>query len=174
MKNKKINMKKLYSKSHRDLQDRFDSRKIADRLNENIVKNKFDNDAKDFIESRDMFFLSTIDHNNRPTVSYKGGNPGFVIVVDDITLAFPSFYGNGMFMSMGNIKENNKVGLLFISFENPHRLRVHGEATIIENDPLLKNYSEADLIVRVKLIDYWQNCPRYIHKYKKINKSNCT
>ena len=164
-------MKKLYSKSHRELQDQFDSRKMADRLNEVIVKKTFDEDAINFISSVDMFFLSTIDHNNRPTVSYKGGDPGFVKVINKTTLAFPSFDGNGMFMSMGNIKQNNKIGMLFISFEKPHRLRVHGEATITEDDSLLKNYPEADLIVRVKLIDYWQNCPRYIHKYKKIDES---
>ena len=164
-------MKKLYSKSHRKLQDQFDSRKMADRLNEVIVKKSFDEDAINFINAVDMFFLSTIDHNNRPTVSYKGGDPGFVKVIDETTLAFPSFDGNGMFMSMGNIKQNNKIGMLFISFEKPHRLRVHGEATITEGDSLLKDYPEADLIVRVKLTDYWQNCPRYIHRYKKIDES---
>ncbi len=164
-------MKKLYSKSHRELQDQFDSRKMADRLNEVIVKKSFDEDAINFINAVDMFFLSTIDHNNRPTVSYKGGDPGFVKVIDETTLAFPSFDGNGMFMSTGNIKQNNKIGMLFISFEKPHRLRVHGEATITEGDSLLKIYPEADLIVRVKLTDYWQNCPRYIHRYKKINGS---
>ena len=164
-------MKKLYSESHRELQDKFDSRKMADRLNDVIVKKSFDEDAINFINAVDMFFLSTIDHNNRPTVSYKGGDPGFVKVIDETTLAFPSFDGNGMFMSMGNIKQNNKIGMLFISFEKPHRLRVHGEATITEGDSLLKNYPEADLIVRVKLTDYWQNCPRYIHRYKKIDGS---
>ena len=164
-------MKKLYSESHRELQDQFDSRKMADRLNEVIVKKSFDEDAINFINAVDMFFLSTIDHNNRPTVSYKGGDPGFVKVIDETTLAFPSFDGNGMFMSTGNIKQNNKIGMLFISFEKPHRLRVHGEATITEGDSLLKIYPEADLIVRVKLTDYWQNCPRYIHRYKKINGS---
>ncbi|MBC33015.1 MAG: pyridoxamine 5'-phosphate oxidase [Rickettsiales bacterium] len=164
-------MKKLYGKSHRQLQDEFDSRKMADRLNEMTVKKELDTDAIKFIESRDMFFLSTIDHNNIPTVSYKGGLKGFVKVIDSTTIAFPSYDGNGMFMSMGNIKENNKVGILFICFEKPHRLRVHGEASISRKDPLINDYKEADLVVRVKLIDYWQNCPRYIHKYKKLDDS---
>ena len=164
-------MVQLYGKSHRKLQDHFDSRKMADRLKEMIVKKEFDEDSKNFIQSRDMFFLSTIDHNNRPTVSYKGGEVGFVKIVDNTTLAFPSFDGNGMFMSMGNIEQNNKVGMLFIAFDKPHRLRVHGEASINKNDPLIKDYKEADLIVRIKLIDYWQNCPRYIHKYEKVNES---
>ena len=164
-------MSNFYGKSHRKLQDTFDSRKMADRLNDMIVKKEFDKEAKEFIETRDMFFLSTIDHNNRPTVSYKGGEPGFVKILDKTTLAFPSFDGNGMFMSMGNIEQNSKVGILFIAFDKPHRLRVHGEATISKNDPLISEYKEADLIVRIKLIDYWQNCPRYIHKYVKVDES---
>lgn len=164
-------MEDLYGNSHRDLQEQFDSKRLADRLEKMIVKDKFDEDAIKFIQSRDMFFLSTIDHKNRPTVSYKGGDPGFVKIVNNSTLVFPSYDGNGMFMSMGNIKHNNKIGMLFISFEKPHRLRVHGEATISNNDPFMKSYKEADLIVRVKLESYWQNCPRYIHKYKKVDES---
>ena len=102
-------MTKFYGKNHRKLQDTFNSRNMADRLEGLIVKKEFDDDAKEFIKSRDMFFLSTIDHNNRPTVSYKGGDPGFVSVIDKTTLAFPSYDGNGMFYSLGNIEQNKKV-----------------------------------------------------------------
>ena len=164
-------MSSVYGKTHRNLQDRFDSRKLADRLNDSIVKKEFDTDAKKFIESRDMFFLSTINHNNMPTVSYKGGNPGFVKVINSKTLVFPSFDGNGMFMSMGNIKVNKNVGLLFIAFDKPHRLRVHGKASISKDKNLLKDFKEAELVVKIKLENYWQNCPRYIHKYVKIDES---
>lgn len=166
-------MKTFYGDSHRKLQDEFDSRKMADRLDDLIVKNEFDEDAINFIKSRDMFFLSTIDHNDSPTVSYKGGDPGFVSIVDTKTLLFPSYDGNGMFMSMGNIKQNCKVGMLFICFEKPHRLRVHGNASIldIKTESLKKKYPEADLIVQIKLTNYWQNCPRYIHRYKKMSRS---
>ena len=164
-------MSSVYGKTHRNLQDQFDSRKLADRLNDSIVKKEFDADAKKFIETRDMFFLSTINHNNMPTVSYKGGNPGFVKVINSKTLVFPSFDGNGMFMSMGNIKENKNVGLLFIAFDKPHRLRVHGKASISKDKNLLKDFKEAELVVKIKLENYWQNCPRYIHKYVKIDES---
>ena len=73
-----------------------------------------------------MFFLSTIDPAGRPTVSYKGGDPGFVRVLDRTTVAFPCYDGNGMFFSMGNLLGNVQVGLLFINFEKPHRLRLQG------------------------------------------------
>jgi predicted pyridoxine 5'-phosphate oxidase superfamily flavin-nucleotide-binding protein len=157
-------MTSIYGNAHRELQDDFSTRPLADRLEAVIVKNEFDDESKGFIESRNMFFLSTIDHTGRPTVSYKGGDVGFVKIVDATTLAFPSYDGNGMFMSMGNIVEQSKVGMLFIAFDKPHRIRVHGNASIDRNDPLLAEYKEAELIVRVKLTDLWQNCPRYIHR----------
>ncbi|PCJ30538.1 MAG: pyridoxamine 5'-phosphate oxidase [Gammaproteobacteria bacterium] len=159
-------MTDLYGEKHRALQDEFDTRKLADRIEEMIVQQEIGEEEKGFIESRPMFFLSTVDKHGQPTVSYKGGAPGFVRVIDDTTIAFPSFDGNGMFYSMGNIQETAKVGLLFLDFENPHRIRFHGEATVSKDDPLLAEYDEAELIVRVKLSRMWINCPRYIHKYE--------
>jgi uncharacterized protein len=114
-----------------------------------------------------MFFLTTIDHRGFPTCSYKGGNAGFVKVVDSKTLAFPSYDGNGMYLSMGNITQNNKIGMLFIDFETPHRVRVHGTASISKDDPLLSEYHEAELIVRVQIEEVFINCPRYIHQYER-------
>ena len=160
-------MTSIYSNTHRALQDELGTRPLADRLEQVIVKNEFDDEAKGFIESRDLFFLSTIDHNGRPTVSYKGGDPGFVRIVDATTLVFPSYDGNGMHFSMGNIAGGSSVGMLFIAFDKPHRIRVHGTATVSRDDPMMAEYKEAEFIVRVKLTDLWQNCPRYIHRYTK-------
>jgi uncharacterized protein len=137
-----------------------------------IIKSELDQHDKDFIGTKDMFFLSTVDHENRPTVSYKGGDVGFVRVVDDGTIAFPSYDGNGMFYSMGNLQTNPSVGLLFIDFERPNRMRLQGQASILKNDPLLSFYPEADLVVRVKIERTWVNCPRYIHRYKKLSTSS--
>ncbi len=161
-------MSKVYSEQHRQLQDQFSTRKMADRLEEMIVKDAVDDMDKGFIESRDYFFLSTVDQNGHPTVSYKGGDPGFIRVIDPYTIAFPSYDGNGMFFSMGNISANPKVGILFIDFEHPNRLRLHGEATVIANDPLLATYTEAELIVRVKVTKIWVNCPRYIPRMQRV------
>jgi len=118
-----------------------------------------------------MFFLSTIDHQGRPTVSYKGGDPGFVRVLDSKSVAFPCYDGNGMFYSMGNLLGNPQVGMLFVNFEKPHRLRLQGTASIDDNDPLLAEYAEAQLVVRVTVSEVFRNCPRYVHRYKKINAS---
>lgn len=164
-------MTRLYGDQHRKLQDEFGTRKMADRVEEIACKTEFDVEAKGFIEHMDMFFLSTVDHQGRPTVSYKGGDAGFVRIIDSKTLVFPSYDGNGMFFSIGNITTNPQVGLLFISFETPHRIRVQGTATISRNDPLLQEYKEAEFIVRVTLSELWQNCPRYIHQRTKVRDS---
>ena len=164
-------MSRLYGEQHRKLQDEFGTRNMADRVEELVCRTEFDDGAKGFIESVEMFYLSSIDHQGRPTVSYKGGDRGFVKVLDSTTLIFPSYDGNGMFFSMGNISENPQIGLLFISFETPNRLRVQGTATISQDPILLKHYREAEFVVTVTLSEFWQNCPRYIPKYEKVRDS---
>lgn len=161
----------LYGDSHRELQDAFETRGLADLIEQNVAHAEITDAEKAFIQSRDMFFLSTVNHEGMPTVSYKGGDPGFVKVLDQRTLAFPSYEGNGMFLSMGNIRANKHVGLLFIDFERPKRLRIQGEATISRDDPLSELYEEHDLIVRVAISDVIPNCPRYVHKYRKVDAS---
>jgi uncharacterized protein len=164
-------MSRLYGPLHRSLQDRFDTRRLADNVEARVVLIEIPPEHKAFIESRDMFFLSTIDHQGRPTVSYKGGDPGFVRVLDSKTVAFPCYDGNGMFYSMGNLLGNYHVGMLFMNFEKPHRLRLQGIASVDNNDPLLQDYPEAQLIVRVMVTEIFRNCPRYVHRYQKIQPS---
>jgi uncharacterized protein len=164
-------MSRLYGTQHRVLQAEFGTTKLADRIEEIASHTEFDDDAKGFIEHSEMFFLTTIDHLGRPTVSYKGGDAGFVKVVNSNTLIFPSYDGNGMFLSMGNITQNSNIGMLFISFERPHRIRVQGTATISQDPALLAQYKEAEFVVTVTLSELWQNCPRYIPKMTKVRDS---
>ncbi|MEM6452614.1 MAG: pyridoxamine 5'-phosphate oxidase family protein [Cyanobacteria bacterium P01_D01_bin.105] len=164
-------MNRIYGEQHRLFQQEFDTTKLADKVDELTVFSEIPDAHKAFIESRDLFFLTSVDHRGYPTCSYKGGDPGFVKVLDNKTIAFPSYNGNGMFLSMGNINANDKVGLLFIDFETPHRVRMHGIASIDRNDPLTKEFVGAELIVRVTLTEIFVNCPRYIHKYQRIQAS---
>lgn len=164
-------MSDIYGEGHRKFQEQFETRKMADRMEEMIIKNALDDMDKQFVSTRDMFFLATVDHQGRPTVSYKGGDVGFIKVVDDRTIAFPSYDGNGMFFSMGNLDKNPEIGILFIDFEIPNRMRLQGRASIQDNDPLLPEWKEAELVVRVAITQTWVNCPRYIHRYKKLEPS---
>lgn len=149
----------------RSLQDQFDTRALADRIDGLLMHDTISDNDRAFIEARDMFFLASADALGRPTSSYKGGEPGFVRVLDATTLAFPNYDGNGMYFSMGNVLVNPHVGMLFIDFERGHRMRLEGEASIDWNDPLLPDYPEAQFIVRVTPRKVYPNCPRYIHRY---------
>jgi predicted pyridoxine 5'-phosphate oxidase superfamily flavin-nucleotide-binding protein len=164
-------MTRMYGPIHRSLQDRFDTRRLADNVELRVVGTEITAEHKAFMESRDMFWLATVDHQGRPTVSYKGGDPGFVRVLDSKTLAFPCYDGNGMFYSMGNLIGNAQVGLLFVNFEKPHRLRVQGAASVDDHDPLRADYPEAQMVVRVAVTEVFRNCPRYVHRYQKVTAS---
>jgi predicted pyridoxine 5'-phosphate oxidase superfamily flavin-nucleotide-binding protein len=164
-------MSTFYGKGARTLQDKFDTRRLADKETELIIHDEITDKDLAFIASRDMFFLATVDREGRPQCSYKGGAPGFVKVVDKRTIAFPSYDGNGMFLSMGNILESSKVGMLFIDFERLQRLRLNGTATLHEDDVLLPEYHEAQFIVRVHVETLFVNCPRYVHRFKKLESS---
>jgi uncharacterized protein len=164
----------LYGSGPRALQDRFDTRRLADRIGERLVRDHLSDDDRAFVERMDMFFLATVDAKGRPTCSYKGGEPGFVRVVDEKTIAFPSFDGNGMYLSMGNVIDTGQVGLLFIDFMEQSRLRLEGEASIDLSDPLLAAYPEAQLVVRVRARAVYPNCPRYIHKMQLVERSRFT
>jgi predicted pyridoxine 5'-phosphate oxidase superfamily flavin-nucleotide-binding protein len=160
-----------YHAGSRDLQDRFDSRRIADRLEQVTAHTAFTVGDRAFIASCPMFFLATTNPEGWPDCSYKGGMPGFVRVLDEHTLVFPDYDGNGMFRSMGNILVNPQVGLLFIDLQRPNRMRVNGIATLHTDDPLMSEFPGAQLIVRVQAVRIFPNCPRYIHKMQLVEYS---
>ena len=164
-------MPPLYSAAARALQDRYDTRRLADRLAEVTVHHRFTADDRAFLQRVDMFFLASVDAAGQPTCSYKGGDPGFLTVVDEQTLAFPNYDGNGMYLSMGNVDATHSVGLLIIDFERQRRMRVDGTAAIQFDDPLLARFPEAQFIVRVRADRIYPNCPRYIHKYQLVERS---
>jgi predicted pyridoxine 5'-phosphate oxidase superfamily flavin-nucleotide-binding protein len=164
-------MSRIYENSHRVLQDEFGTRNLANAIEAAAVRTELLGDDEAFIHERDMFFLSTVNEAGQPTVSYKGGDPEFVKAINPNTLVFPSYDGNGMYLSMGNLDANPLVGLLFIDFESPNRRRVQGTASLHRDHPLMAAYPEAELLVEVAITEVWVNCPRYIHRYEKVQRS---
>jgi predicted pyridoxine 5'-phosphate oxidase superfamily flavin-nucleotide-binding protein len=154
----------LYHDGMRELQDLRETRALADRLASVTVRQAFTPEDRVFVERCPLFFLATADAEGRPDCSYKGGLPGFVRVVDERTLAFPDYDGNGMYRSLGNLKVNPNVGLLFIDFAQPRRLRVNGVARIAYDDVLLDAFPGAVFMVRVAATHIFPNCPRYVHR----------
>ena len=165
-------MSSMYHEGNRKLQDKFESRRMADRLEEKLTNTSFSDNDKMFIENSIYFFLASSDAEGRSDCSFKGGSAGFVRVIGPDEIAWPDYDGNGMFKSLGNITVNPNVGLLFINLHgSPHRLRVNGTATVSADDPLLAKTVGAQLIVRVKAQAIFPNCPRYIPNLELVEES---
>lgn len=165
-------MTDFYGEGAKYLQSEFDTDRLAKKALEVVVHDHFTDDDKSFIESRDMVFIATVDEYGIPQCSYKGGEKGFIRILDPKTLVMPNYNGNGLFLSCGNMLTTKKVGLLFVDFENPNRLRMTGELiSLSKDDQLLKEYHEAEMIIRIKPISVFINCPRYVHRYQKVETS---
>jgi hypothetical protein len=162
----------IFFDCHRDVQQRYGQRALADRTVEAIVHATFTEQDAAFIAERDFFFMSSVDPSGHPTVSYKGGAPGFVQVASN-EIVFPCYDGNGMFLSMGNVAADPKVALLFLDFERPRRLRVQGFARLDESAAAAA-YPGALFLVRVIPKQIFVNCPRYVHKYARVELSRYT
>jgi len=156
-------MSQLYDDAHRSFQDLHETRRLADRL-ESLARSEFNESDRAFIESAVMFFLATVDGQNRPTVSYKGGAPGFVRILAPAELVFPAYDGNGMFLSLGNIASRAQVGMLFIDFQSPRRLRIQGTGRVMPTEGVPVHFPGAQHLVRVHADQIFVNCGRYIHK----------
>jgi hypothetical protein len=162
----------FYTKAQIKLQEHFESRKLAESVEGAIVDNELNEMHIAFIESRDFFFLSTVNEHGEPTVSYKGGDVGTVTIIDNQTIAFPAYDGNGMFLSLGNIADQARIGLLFIDFETPNRIRMQATAELVYEDPLMEKYPGAIALVRARVDKVFLNCARYIHRHKRVEDKN--
>ena len=157
----------IYHSGSRELQNAFGSTALADRLAEKTRRERFSDADKAFIENAGFFFLATACPEGRPDCSFKAGPKGFVRILAPNLLVFPDYDGNGMFKSLGNIRSNPFVGMLFITMdEAPKRLRVNGRASVSLDDPLLSTFAGAQAIVRVTPDHVFPNCPRYIPDLK--------
>jgi predicted pyridoxine 5'-phosphate oxidase superfamily flavin-nucleotide-binding protein len=116
------------------------------------------------IEAAPFFFLATADDDGWPDVSYKGGRPGFVRVLDDRRIAFPSYDGNGMYRSLGNIEDNPRVGLLFVDLDQPFRMRLKGRAALVDDPAMVASWPGAEAAVEVAVEAVFPNCSRYLHR----------
>lgn len=153
----------MFHKGNRELQQQFGSTALADRLVERLRRSEFNDEDRDFIQSVEFFFVATAAPDGQPDCSFKGGAPGFVRIVRPDLLVWPDYDGNGMFKTLGNIGLNPLVGLLFIRMgAAPKRLRVNGRAEVVLDDPLMREFTSAQALIRVTPIDIFPNCPRYI------------
>jgi hypothetical protein len=157
------NVNSIYHSGSIEMQNRLDTRKVADHIAAKYVTDQLSDNDIDTIRRADCFYLATADHEGRPDCSYKGGLPGFVHIVDNSTIAFPSYDGAGMFRSLGNILVNPHVGLLFLDYERRIKLRLNGAATVSTDPADTARFESADAVVSVRMREVFENCPRYLH-----------
>jgi len=149
----------FYNKHSRKLQEQFDSVRLADQLEKTRKHSRLTAEDRAVIENAAFFFIATADANGRPDCSIKGGNPGFVKCASDTKIVFRNYDGNGMFRSLGNIKCNPWIGLLFIEFgDEPKKLRINGCASFDYEDA----GNPTEIIITVAIKDIFPNCPRYL------------
>ncbi|QBF31474.1 pyridoxamine 5'-phosphate oxidase family protein [Thalassococcus sp. S3] len=158
----------FYTDAQRKLQSENGHEKLSHAVIQAIARNELEEYHIEYIETRDYFFLSTVTADGEPTVSYKGGPVGFVKSLGNNTLVFPNYDGNGMWLSMGNIDAASKVGMLFIDFETPWRLRVQGDAKVSKDPDLMAHFPGCNMVAVVNVTRVFQNCARMIHKHKRV------
>ncbi|SEI05232.1 hypothetical protein SAMN02799636_05165 [Methylobacterium sp. 275MFSha3.1] len=157
----------LYGPRHRVFQEAFETGNLANRLRSLSVTSELTATQQAFIARQDLVFITSVDHRGFPTCSYKGGARGFVRVAGPRVIELPSYDGNGMYLTAGNLAANPKLGLLFIDFETPHRLRLHGTARIARDARDLERHPGAELVLKIDIAEVFVNCPRYIHRYRR-------
>ncbi|WP_282095363.1 pyridoxamine 5'-phosphate oxidase family protein [Epibacterium ulvae] len=161
----------FYTDAQRALQEEGQQEKLAQVVVHAIVRDELEEIHTDYITSRDYFFLSSVNSKGEPTVSYKGGDVGFVKVLSNTRLIFPNYDGNGMWYSLGNIDETAKVGMLFMDMVTPWRIRVQGTAKLNRDPELIAQFPGANMVVDIEVDRVFQNCARYIHKHTRVEQS---
>ena len=164
-------MSDFFTATQRKLQHEFASTELADRIVEAAVNNELSDQQAEFIHSRNMFYLATIDEVGFPSCSYKGGNTGFARVLNGCTVHHPRLQWQRHVYVHGQHRAQAKVGLLFVDYERPQRLRLRGEARCLREGPMLESYPGAHLVVEVTVEHVWVNCPRYVHRMQPLETS---
>jgi predicted pyridoxine 5'-phosphate oxidase superfamily flavin-nucleotide-binding protein len=159
----------LYGAGARALQDELGTRRLADRLSGWTVHAELTADDITLIKAQSTVWIATVDPDGWPDVSYKGGDVGFIDVVSATELRIPSYDGNGMMRTMGNIADTGKVALLFIDTARPWRMRLHGEARIETGESFTSRHHGAQAVIVVTLRRIFPNCGRYIHQRGEIS-----
>lgn len=159
----------LYGEGARALQDVFDSRRLADTLAAVTVHDELNDDDIELIREQSTVWLATVDADGWPDISYKGGDVGFVEVVNPGELRIPIYDGNGMWRTLGNISDDGRVALLFVDTARPWRMRVHGRATVSLEERDVGQHVGAQAVVIVTIGRIFPNCGRYIHQHGEIS-----
>ena len=145
---------------------RFSYQKVAESRDwQNTITDRL----RSFVANRDSFYLATVNKDGQPYIQHRGGPKGFLKVLDDHTLGFADYSGNRQFISAGNLQDSKKVSLFLMDYPTRSRIKIWGEARIIQKDDKLmeqlkdddyKAINERAMIITLKAWDV--NRPQHI------------
>ncbi|QPJ66374.1 MAG: pyridoxamine 5-phosphate oxidase [Candidatus Nitrohelix vancouverensis] len=174
------------SKGEKKLQKEFGCERNATSFYKNQMRDILNPAMQEFIAERDLVFIATSDAGGECDCSFRGGPRGFVRILNDRTLAYPEYRGNGVLASLGNISENPHIGLIFIDFEeNSIGLHVNGKARIVKNDELeleketrilleQEKYKEGgkppECWVWIEIEEAYIHCSKHIPRFQNMGK----
>ena len=160
-----------FTESVKKIQQQYGTRHSYARMETSGDRYLLTYNETSFIESRDSFYMGTVGENGWPYVQTRGGPKGFLKVLDETTIAYVDFRGNGQYISTGNIKDSNKTSLFLMDYPSQRRLKIWAESTVIEaneDEKLLKKLqvegykARIERIVIFKIRAYDWNCPQHI------------
>lgn len=174
------------SEGEHTLQQRLGSTDRAQSFYDRQVLDHLNPRMQEFITRQEMVFVSTSDGRGECDCSFRAGEPGFVQVLDDRTVVYPEYRGNGVYASLGNITENAHIGLLFVDFfREVIGLHVNGAARLVEHEELLADaritprvLEELDRVgarraerwVQVTVHEAYIHCSKHIPLLAKMDK----
>jgi predicted pyridoxine 5'-phosphate oxidase superfamily flavin-nucleotide-binding protein len=122
-----------------------------------------------FLATRDSMFLATANADGQPYIQHRGGPKGFIRILDKNTLAFADYSGNKQYITQGNLSENPKAHIFLMDFTERRRVKIWGEARVVDDDPALlrsltpQGYKARPEQVILFRISAWDtNCPQHI------------
>ena len=136
-----------------------------------------------FIAARDSFYMASVSEAGWPYVQHRGGPPGFLKVIDDKTLAFADFSGNRQYLSLGNLKADDRVALILMDYAHKARLKLyaHAEVVAVDADPALRERvldagyrARPERLIKLRLEAFDWNCPQHItprYTYTEISEA---
>ncbi|MEO1257220.1 MAG: pyridoxamine 5'-phosphate oxidase family protein [Bacteroidota bacterium] len=161
-----------FSPAVKKFQEKEGSRTTCQRMAENRDWRKdIDPGLEEFILARDSFYMATANTEGQPYIQHRGGPKGFLKIIDKNTLGFADYSGNRQYISAGNLAENSRAQLFLMDYPNRTRVKIWGEAEVVDDDPDLltklmdegyRARPERAIIFKVKAWDV--NCPQHIQK----------
>lgn len=156
----------VFSERTKAVQERKGSRRGYAHIQ---MSDEISPDLRAFIGTRTSFYLGTAGADGQPYIQHRGGPPGFLRVLDHKTLAFADFSGNRQYISTGNLEENPKVYLFLMDYAHRQRIKIWGEAEVIENDDALTQElmpdgyrARPEQVMKITVTAWDANCPQHI------------